>query len=235
MRSRDGEQADVFLPEAKRTVDVKARMDDSQVGQHRAFWNARGARRVEDRYIVLFRDNHWRRHGGGVPLQVSVGPRTFDVAANREALCERVIVAKGRHAVGELGFVNQRLDACVRHNEAIFVKPLADVDRHDDGAKPGASENDFREFDPVAENQSDPVSSRDAGARQVRRDPRYVGLEIRVGHTSMIVDEHRFSREGERRRLEQRIRRIRAGPMAGDPPPVVVRFLPDLVHYREPF
>ena len=102
----------------------------------------------------------WRRHGGGaLPLRSSVGPRTFDVAANREALCERVIVAKVRHAVGELGFVNQRLDACVRHNEAIFVKPLADVDRHDDGAKPGASENDFREFDPVAENQSDPVSS----------------------------------------------------------------------------
>ena len=144
-----------MLSEAKRVVDVKARMDDSQVGQHRAFWNARGARRVEDRDSVLFSDDH-RRRRGGVLLQLSVGPRTFDVAANRETRRERVIVAKGRHAVGELGFVNQRLDACVRHNEAVFVKPLADVDRHDNGAKPGASENDFREFDPIAENQSRP-------------------------------------------------------------------------------
>ena len=78
--------------------------------------------------------------------------------------------------------MDHRFDAGVRHNEAVFVKPLTDVDRDDDGAKPGASEDDFREFDPIAEHQADPVSSLDAGARQVGSDPRNVVLEIRISY-----------------------------------------------------
>ena len=83
--------------------------------------------------------------------------------------------------------------------------------------------------------ESDPVSPPDAGAGKIGRDPRYVGLEIRISHASMIVDEYRFSGKASAAASSSEYVGIGAGRIAGDLPPVVVRFLPDLVHFANLF
>ena len=169
-------------------------MNDAEMRQHRAFRNPRRSGRVKDGDGVFFRDRR-RRQSQNWPQQLSIVARSLDVSADRETDGESRLVRHGRNAICILRLVDDRSDSSVADHKAVFRQRLTDVDRHDDCAQSGAGEDCLREFNPVAENKSDPVAFPHSRASQIGRDQSDASHQLRIGDALLVVDEGCFFRE----------------------------------------
>ncbi len=188
VRQRHRDQSPIGLAQAVTAGEGEGGMNDSEMGQLRAFRPPRGSRGIEDHRDIFFgyvrRSRRLRRCGE----KFAERPCAVRRAADRKHLHERGKSLTRRKRISEIGFEDEYLGAAVVQQEFKFGLSLTRPDRNDDGADTVACEDTGKEFPAIAEEQGHAVAMRDAEAMQLSCYGSAQPIELAVGDCAVLDD-----------------------------------------------
>ena len=175
MKNRRGGQRDVIELQigAEQLIDVVP--PEIAMGEHGAFWPPGGARGVHDhRHVVFvgreFLDGRRRRL------------RPFGLGLGGEpGFQRRQPFAHRRNRRGEMRIDDQRGSGAILDHEGQFGPGEAEVERHEDRAKPGGREQYEKEHRLVEAEKGDPFAASHAERRQTRGAKLDFRLHLGIG------------------------------------------------------